>query len=43
VALLLGILLLPKLAAFGYFAVAAVAVLTARGEGRLTLRGPPGG
>jgi uncharacterized membrane protein len=40
VALILGILLLPKLAAFGYFAVAAVAVLTARGEGRLTLRGP---
>ena len=40
-ALFLGILLLPKLAAFGYFLVAALAVLTARGEGRLTLRGPP--
>ena len=30
----------PRLAAFGYFAVAAYAVLSARGEGRLTLRGP---
>ena len=40
-ALFVGILLLPKLAAFGYFLVAALAVLTARGEGRLTLRGPP--
>ena len=39
-ALLLGILLVPKLAAFGYFVVAAV--LSARGEGRLSLRGPPG-
>ena len=37
-----GILVLPKLAAFGYFLVAALAVLSARGEGRLTLRGPPG-
>jgi uncharacterized membrane protein len=41
VALFLGILLLPKLAAFGYFIVAAFAVLSARGEGRLSLRGPP--
>ena len=40
VALVLGVLVLPKLAAFGYFAVAAVAVLSARGEGRLTLKGP---
>jgi hypothetical protein len=40
VALVLGILVLPRLAAFGYFIVAAVAVLSARGEGRLTLRGP---
>ena len=40
VALFLGVLVLPKLAAFGYFVVAAVAVLSARGEGRLTLRGP---
>jgi uncharacterized membrane protein len=39
-ALVLGILVLPRLAAFGYFAVAAIAVLSARGEGRLTLRGP---
>jgi hypothetical protein len=31
---------LPKLAAFGYFVVAALAVLSARGEARLTLRGP---
>jgi uncharacterized membrane protein len=42
VALVVGILVLPKLAAFGYFVVAALAVLTARGEGRLSLRGPPG-
>jgi uncharacterized membrane protein len=42
VMLVVGILLLPKLAAFGYFAVAAYAVLSPRGEGRLTLRGPPG-
>jgi uncharacterized membrane protein len=41
-ALLVGILIVPKLAAFGYFVVAAVAVLSARGEGRLSLRGPPG-
>ena len=40
VALFLGILVLPKLAAFGYFVVAALAVLSARGEARLTLRGP---
>jgi uncharacterized membrane protein len=40
IALFVGILVLPKLAAFGYFVVAAVAVLTAHGEGRLTLRGP---
>jgi uncharacterized membrane protein len=40
--LLAGVLLLPKLAAFGYFAVAAYAVLSPRGEGRLTLRGPLG-
>jgi uncharacterized membrane protein len=40
-ALLVGVLLLPKVAAFGYFLVAALAVLSARGEGRLTLRGPP--
>jgi TMEM175 potassium channel family protein len=39
-ALVLGILLLPKLAAFGYFVVAATAVLSARGEGRLTLHRP---
>ena len=39
VLLLFGILLLPRLAAFGYFAVAAYAVLSPRGEGRLTLRG----
>jgi uncharacterized membrane protein len=38
--LLAGILILPRLAAFGYFAVAAYAVLSPRGEGRLTLRGP---
>jgi uncharacterized membrane protein len=41
IALFLGIILLPKLAAFGYFVVAAIAVLSARGEGRLSLRGPP--
>lgn len=35
--LLLGILVFPRLAAFGYFAVAAYAVLSPRGEGRLTL------
>ena len=35
-----GVLLFPRLAAFGYLAVAAMAVLSARGEGRLTLRGP---
>ena len=40
IALFLGILLVPRLAAFGYFFVAAVAVLSARGEGRLTIRGP---
>ena len=34
-----GILILPRLAAFGYFAVAAYAVLSPRGEGRLTLHG----
>jgi hypothetical protein len=37
-----GVLLLPKIAAFGYFAVAAYAVLSPRAEGRLTLRGPLG-
>jgi uncharacterized membrane protein len=37
--LALGTLVFPKLAAFGYFAVAAYAVLSPRGEGRLTLRG----
>jgi uncharacterized membrane protein len=42
VMLFAGILLLPKIAAFGYFAVAAYAVLSPRGEGRLTLRGPLG-
>ena len=41
-AIFVGIIVLPKLAAFGYFVVAALAVLSARGEGRLTLRGPPG-
>jgi hypothetical protein len=41
IALFLGIILFPKLAAFGYFVVAAIAVLSARGEGRLSLRGPP--
>jgi uncharacterized membrane protein len=40
VLLILGVLLLPRLAAFGYFAVAAYAVLSPRGEGRLTLHGP---
>ena len=40
VALFLGILVLPRLAAFGYFVVAALAVLSARGEARLTLPGP---
>jgi uncharacterized membrane protein len=39
-AIAVGVLLFPRLAAFGYLAVAAVAVLSARGEGRLTLRGP---
>jgi uncharacterized membrane protein len=39
VLLVLGILVFPKLAAFGYFAVAAYAVLSPRGEGRLTLSG----
>ncbi len=38
--LVAGILILPRLAAFGYFAVAAYAVLSPRGEGRLSLRGP---
>ena len=37
--LVAGILILPRLAAFGYFAVAAYAVLSPRGEGRLTLSG----
>jgi uncharacterized membrane protein len=37
--LVVGILLLPRLAAFGYFAVAAIAVFSPRGEGRLTLSG----
>jgi hypothetical protein len=37
--LIAGVLLLPRLAAFGYFAVAAYAVLSPRGEGRLTLTG----
>jgi uncharacterized membrane protein len=36
-AILAGILLLPKIAMFAYFAVAALAVLTPRGELRLTL------
>jgi uncharacterized membrane protein len=40
VLLVLGILVFPRLAAFGYFAVAAYAVLSPRGEGRLTLHGP---
>jgi hypothetical protein len=40
--LVAGILLLPRLAAFGYFAVAAYAVLSPRGEGRLSLRAPLG-
>lgn len=35
--LLLGLLLFPRLAAFGYFVVAALAVLSPRGEVRLTL------
>jgi hypothetical protein len=39
VLLVLGILVFPRLAAFGYFAVAAYAVLSRRGEGRLTLTG----
>ena len=34
VLLVVGILMLPKLAAFGYFVVAALAVLSPRGEGR---------
>jgi hypothetical protein len=37
--LVAGILLLPRIAAFGYFAIAAIAVLSPRGEGRLTLSG----
>jgi hypothetical protein len=37
--LIVGILLVPRIAAFGYFAVAAIAVLSPRGEGRLTLSG----
>ena len=41
-AIFVGILVLPRLAAFGYFLVAALSVLSARGEGRLTVRGPPG-
>ena len=32
-----GMLVFPKLAAFGYVFVAALAVLSPRGEGRLTL------
>ena len=40
--LLAGILVFPRVAAFGYFAVAVYAVLSPRGEGRLTLRGPLG-
>ena len=35
--LLLGIIVFPKLAAFGYFGVAVYAVLSRRGEGRLSL------
>jgi hypothetical protein len=38
-ALLIGILLLPRLAAVGYLLVAVRAVLFPGGEGRLTLRG----
>jgi len=37
-ALVAGMLIFPKLAAFGYAVVAALAVLSPRGEGRLTLR-----
>jgi uncharacterized membrane protein len=37
-AIVVGIVLLPRLAAFGYFAVATMAVLSARGEGRLSPR-----
>jgi uncharacterized membrane protein len=37
-AIVIGVVLLPRLAAFGYFAVAAMAVLSARGEGRLSPR-----
>jgi hypothetical protein len=37
--LVAGILLLPRIAAFGYFGVAAIAVLSPRGEGRLTFSG----
>jgi uncharacterized membrane protein len=37
--LVLGILVFPRVAAFGYFAVAAYAVLSPRGEGRLNLTG----
>ncbi len=37
--LALGILVFPKLAAFGYFGVAVYAVLSRRGEGRLSLHG----
>jgi TMEM175 potassium channel family protein len=40
--LIAGVLLLPRIAAFGYFAVAAYAVLSPRGEGRLTLTGRAG-
>jgi uncharacterized membrane protein len=39
IAIVLAILLFPKLAAFAYLAVAAYAVASAQGEGRLTLHG----
>jgi len=42
-ALVLGILLLPRLAAIGYLLVAVRAVLFPSREGRLSLRGPGGG
>jgi uncharacterized membrane protein len=42
-ALVIGILLLPRLAAVGYLLVAVRAVLFPGGEGRLTLRGRGGG
>ncbi|WP_053226960.1 TMEM175 family protein [Solirubrobacter soli] len=38
IAVVLGVLIFPRIAAFGYFAVAALSVLSPRGELKLTLR-----